>query len=188
MQLHGLLVTTLCGLHEGCSKVIMPKFIPALFLSLIERYKITSVNMVPPLLLFLANHPMVDEYDITSLKHITYGAAPAGSELAIKLKNKLGLDYLQQGYGMTEVGVTHVTPVDTFNPQSVGVPLSRINCKVVDIDTGAAVGPNCQGELVVQGPQVCYKLFCIYQILPIITLCLVLRNWPSFLGHFFINM
>ena len=43
----------------------------------------------------------------------------------------------------------------TFKPESVGVPLSFIKCKVINIDTGVAVGPNCQGELVVQGPQVC---------------------------------
>ena len=152
----GLIVTMLTGLHGGSSKVLMPQFVPELFLSLIERYKITGVNLVPPLLLFLANHPMVNQHNVSSLKHITYGAAPGSSEIAIKVKDRLNLDHLQQGYGMTEMGVTHVAPVGTFKPKSVGVPLSRINCKVVDVDTGAAVGPNCPGEIVAQGPQVCY--------------------------------
>ena len=152
----GLVVTMLTGFHEGCTKVIMPKFVPEDFLSLIERYKVTSVNMVPPLLMFLANHPMVEEYDISSLKYINYGAAPSGGEIAVKLKRRLNLDELQQGYGMTEVGVSHVTPLGTCKTESVGVPLSRINCKVVDVETGIAVGPNCQGEVVLQGPQVCY--------------------------------
>ena len=151
----GVNVTMLSGLHEGCSIIMMPKFVPEIFLSLIERYKIASVTLVPPLLLFLANHPMIDDYDISSLKHITYGAAPSGVELAVKVKNRLNLHHLQHGYGMTEAGVTHVVPVDTFKPGSVGVPLSHISCKIVDVDTGAPVGPNCQGELVVQGPQVC---------------------------------
>ena len=60
----GLVVTMLTSFHEGCTKVIMPKFVPEDFLSLIEQYKVTSVNMVPSLLMFLANHPMVEEYDI----------------------------------------------------------------------------------------------------------------------------
>ena len=137
----GMIVTMLSGLHEGSSIVVMPKFEPELFLSLIERYKVTSTNLVPPLLLFLANHPMVGDYDISSLKHITYGAAPSGGELAVKVKNRLNLHHLQQGYGMTEVSVTHIAPVGTFNPRSIGVPLSRVSCKIVDVDTGAPVGP-----------------------------------------------
>ena len=151
----GVNVTMLSGLHEGCSIVMMPKFVPEIFMSLIGRYKIASVTLVPPLLLFLASHPMINDYDISSLKHITYGAAPSGVELAAKVKNRLNLHHLQQGYGMTESGVTHVAPLDTVKPASVGVPLSHISCKIVDADTGAPVGPNCQGEIVVQGPQVC---------------------------------
>ena len=154
----GMLFTMLSGLYKGSTEIIMSKFVPELFLSLIERYKITSVNLVPPLILFLANHPMVDEYDISSLKHITYSAAPTGTKTAIKVKHRLGLQHLQQCFGITEGSVTHVTPVSIFKPESVGVPLSYINCKVINIDTGAAVGPNCQGELVVQGPQVCYYI------------------------------
>ena len=150
----GLLSTMLTGLHRGSTKIIMPKFAPELFLSLIERYKVTSVNVVPPLLLFLANHPMVEEYNISSLKHITYSAAPINSEIATKVKQRLDLQHLRQCFGMTEACVTHFTPVGVFKPESIGVPLSHINCQVVDIDTGAAVPPNCQGELLVQGPQV----------------------------------
>ena len=151
----GMIVTMLSGLHEGSTITVMPKFEPEFFLSLIEQYEITSANLVPPLLLFLANHPMIDDYNISSLKHITYGAAPSGVELAVKVKNRLNLHHLQQGYGMTEVSVTHVAPVDAFKPGSVGMPLSRVSCKIIDVDTGAPVGPNCQGEIVVQGPQVC---------------------------------
>ena len=98
----GMLFTMLSGLYKGSTEIIMPKFIPELFLSLIERYKITGMNIVPPLILFLANHPMVDEYDTSSLKHITYSAAPTGTEIAIKVKHRLGIQHLQQGYGITE--------------------------------------------------------------------------------------
>ena len=154
---HGFgMLTMLSGLYMGACKIVMPKFVPKLFLSLVERYKITSVSMVPPIILFLANHQMVDEYDISSLQHITYSAAPTANEIAVKLKRRLGLRHLQQCFGMTEACITHVTPVDVFKPASVGVPLSHVSCKVIDVDTGATMGPNCRGELVVRGPQVCY--------------------------------
>ena len=150
----GLLLTMLAGLHKGSTIIVMPKFVPELFLSLIETYEVTSVNVVPPLLLFLVNHPMVEEYNISSLKHITYSAAPMDGETATKVKQRLDLQHLRQCFGMTEACVTHFTPFNVFKPQSIGVPLPHINCKVVDIDTGAAVAPECQGELLVQGPQV----------------------------------
>ena len=151
----GMMLTMMSGLHKGSSMVMMPKFMPELFLSLIEQYKIAGTLLPPPLVLFVANHPMVDEYDMSSLKHAIYGAAPTASKVAVKAKQRLNLDHLQQGYGLTEVCITHITPVGVFKPESVGVPLPHIKCKVVDIETGTPVGPNCQGELHIQGPQVC---------------------------------
>ena len=44
---------------------------------------------------------------------MSYGAAPMGSKIAVKVKGRLGLHQLQQGYGLTEVGITHVAPVGT---------------------------------------------------------------------------
>ena len=150
----GLLFTMLSDLHKGSTIIIMPQYVPKQFLSLLERYKVTSMNVVPSLLPFLADHPMVEEYDISSLKHITCSAAPIDSEVANKVKQRLDLQHLRQCFGMTEACVTHATPVDVFKPESVGVPLSHINCQVVNVDTGAAVAPNREGELLVQGPQV----------------------------------
>jgi len=153
----GMLMNMTCGLHVGSTLVTMPKFEPEKFLHLISQYKVTYTSLVPPLILFLANHPMVDKYDLSSLQHIAYGAAPTGFELATAVKERLNLECLQHGFGMTEVGVTHLTPQDVFAPKSVGVQFMYNLCKIVDIETGAALGPNIPGEFVIQGPQV----FCL---------------------------
>jgi len=58
---------------------------------------------------------------------------------------------------MTEMGITHLTPQEVFKPESVGFTFAHNMCKIVDVETGTALGPNTPGELVLQGPQVyCY--------------------------------
>ena len=150
----GILVNMMCGLHSGSKSLILPKFEPELFLDTISQHKVTFASLVPPLVLFLVSHPLVDKYDLSSLRHVLYSAAPTGSELATSVKKRLNLEYLQQGYGMTEMGYSHFTQQEVFKPESVGVPFVHNLCKILDVETGSALGPNIPGELVVQGPQV----------------------------------
>jgi len=151
----GMMGNMVCGLHVGSTLVTLPRFEPEHFLNTVSHYKATYTTLVPPLILFLANHPMIDKFDLSSLKHITYGAAPTSSKQAVVVKERLNLECLQHGYGMTEIGISHLTPPDVFEPESVGVPFMDNLCKIVDVETGAALGPNVSGELVMQGPQVC---------------------------------
>ena len=146
----GVLFNMMCGLYAGTRLVISPKFNPKDFLQTIYQYKVTFIKMVPPLMLFLANHQMINNYDLSSLKHISYGAAPFGGKLVAAVKEKLNVEYLQQAYGMTEMGVTRLTPEEVFEPESIGVPLV---CKIVDVELHA-LDPNSPGGLVVQDPQV----------------------------------
>ena len=170
----GILVNMICGLHIGSKSVILPKFEPELFLRTISQYKATYASLVPPLVLFLASQPMVDKYDLSSLRHVLYSAAPTGSELATAVKKRLNLEYLQQGYGMTEMGYSHFTPQEVFKPESVGVPFVHNLCKIVDVETGNALGLNSPGELVVQGPQVFYIVYIYSRFM---TLLQVMRGY-----------
>lgn len=56
--------------------IIMANFEEKLFLSAIEKYKVSLLALVPPLVLFLAKHPLVDKYDISSVEEIICAAAP----------------------------------------------------------------------------------------------------------------
>ena len=157
-QMSAMLGNMMCGLRLGSKLIILPKFEPELFLHTISQHKATYTTLFPPLILFLANSSMVDKYNLSSLKHISYGSAPIGSKLAAKVKKRLNLKYCQQGFGTTETGITHLMPLDVFKPESVGV---YNLCKIVDDATGAALGPNTPGKLVLQGPQVMYM--CILE-------------------------
>ena len=117
-----------------------------------QKYRITDAPLVLPVILFLAKHPIVNNYDLSSLTLITSGAAPLSGELASEVKERLNVEVVRQGYGLTEL--SHCCPRDVANPSSVGPLILNTISKVVDLETGEDVAPNCEGEVLVKGPQV----------------------------------
>lgn len=53
-------------------------------------------HLVPPLILFLTKHPMVEDYNLC-LRQILSGAAPLGKDLSIECTEKLGVNSIVQG-------------------------------------------------------------------------------------------
>ena len=51
--------------------------------------QVTNAPLVPPLVLFLVKHPLVDKFDLSSLKSISSGAAPLPQELAIGVAKRI---------------------------------------------------------------------------------------------------
>src|SRR6266705_1910918 len=155
-HIYGLVVVLNMGLHLGATIVTMPRFDLDQFLSLIQKYRVTLSHIVPPIVLKLAKDPLVDNYDLSSLKMIFSGAAPLGADLSRECMKRIGCG-IRQGYGMTETSpVTHSSPADPAKMKlgSVGTPAPNTECKLVDPATGAELGPNREGELWVRGPQV----------------------------------
>lgn len=60
----------LVGLIFGSKSIILPRFEEKMFLHAIEKYKIEHITIVPPLMVFLAKHPIVDKYNLSSIKEI----------------------------------------------------------------------------------------------------------------------
>jgi acyl-CoA synthetase (AMP-forming)/AMP-acid ligase II len=155
-HIYGLVVVLNMGLHLGATIVTMPRFDLEQFLKLIQTYRVTLSHIVPPIVLQLAKNPIVEKYDLSSLKMIFCGAAPLGEELSRDCMNRIGCS-LRQGYGMTETSpVTHSSPADPAKMKlgSVGPPAPNTECKLVDPATGEELGPNQEGELCVRGPQI----------------------------------
>jgi acyl-CoA synthetase (AMP-forming)/AMP-acid ligase II len=155
-HIYGMVVVMKLALAHGATVVTMPRFDMADFLSLIQRYRITTLPMVPPMVLGLAKSPLVDQYDLSSLRTLFCGAAPLGAELSIEAGNRVGCPVVQ-GYGMTEASpVTHLSPKNAKNakPGSIGKVIPMTEVRIVDVDSGADQGPNAEGELWIRGPQI----------------------------------
>ncbi|XP_011705932.1 PREDICTED: probable 4-coumarate--CoA ligase 1, partial [Wasmannia auropunctata] len=95
----------LLGLFANCTLIIMPAFEPRLFLTLVQEYKITHLPVVPPILTFLAKHPLVDTYDFRSVRELLCGAAPLAKDVVTAVKARIGIKCVRNGYGMTELSM-----------------------------------------------------------------------------------
>jgi acyl-CoA synthetase (AMP-forming)/AMP-acid ligase II len=156
-HIYGMVVIMNMSLAQGATIVTMPRFELEQFLELVQKHKVTRVNLVPPILVGLAKHPIVDKYDLSSLIELFSGAAPLGKELANEVKNRIGCRVVQ-GYGLTETSpVTHVynlTLTETDKLSSVGPAIPNTEVMVVDVKTGQPLGRNENGEIWIRGPQV----------------------------------
>uniref|UniRef100_A0AAG5CN84 Luciferin 4-monooxygenase n=1 Tax=Anopheles atroparvus TaxID=41427 RepID=A0AAG5CN84_ANOAO len=148
-------LTLINVLSNQLKLVSLPKFEEGLFLSCIENYRCSFVFVVPPLMVFLAKHPLVDNYDLSSLNTLLCGAAPLSKETADSVKKRIGVKHVLQGYGMSETTLAMVVQTAKCNkPGSVGKLQFGTKAKVVDTETGKLLGPNHPGELCFKGTQI----------------------------------
>ncbi|SDY40048.1 Acyl-CoA synthetase (AMP-forming)/AMP-acid ligase II [Modestobacter sp. DSM 44400] len=167
-HIYGLTVLMNQGLQWGGAVVTLPRFDLEQFLRVIQDHKITRAFVAPPIVLALAKHPLVDSFDLSSLRSITSGAASLDESLAQAAQDRLrkGADSgvtVGQGYGMTELSpVSHTTPEVGLEPAgtgptpkgSVGYAIPNTECRLIDPATGEDAGSGERGELWVRGPQV----------------------------------
>ena len=152
-HMYALQLTLSLGLHAGAAVVTMPGFDLSDFLRLVQDHGVTRAELVPPIVLALARHPAVADYDLSSLRLITSAAAPLSGDLAAECAARLGCR-VKQAYGMTELGgATHIVP-DTGggDPESIGPLLPGIEGRVIDPASGLDVGPGEPGEMLLRTP------------------------------------
>jgi len=155
-HIYGMVVIMLYTLFRRGTMVCMSKFDMEVFLSSVQKYKITKAPLVPPIILGLAKHPLVDQYDLSSLELVMSGAAPLGAEVAREASNRVGCK-IAQGYGMTEASpVTHLTPTNQGDGKigSLGLPIPNTEVMIVSPETGQPLGKNENGEIWIRGPQI----------------------------------
>jgi acyl-CoA synthetase (AMP-forming)/AMP-acid ligase II len=140
------------ALASGATVVTLPRFDVEAFLAAIERYRVTRMVVAPPIVLALAKHPLVESYDLSSLRVVASGAAPLGPDVARAAARRVGCR-VKQGYGMTECVAVCMAPDDgPDKPESIGPPMPGVDCRVVDWVTGAEVRHGDAGELLVRSP------------------------------------
>ncbi|MBI3634813.1 MAG: 4-coumarate--CoA ligase family protein [Candidatus Rokubacteria bacterium] len=155
-HIYGMVVIMMLSLAQGGTLVTMPRFDLMEFLGLIQKYRVTILPIVPPIVVGLVKHPAVAQFDLSSVRLVFSGAAPLGEEMARELSGKLGCPVVQ-GYGMTEASpVTHLSPTRNapVKPGSIGKVVPNTEVKIVDVASGAELGRRQEGELLIRGPQI----------------------------------
>ena len=153
-HIYGMTVLMNLFLQQRAKLVTMPRFDLELFLRLIETHRATRLYIVPPVALALAKHPMVDQFDVSSVEEIFSGAAPLGPETEIAVGQRFGARSIQ-GYGMTELApISHMTVAGHVRHGSSGQAVPSTECRIVDPVTLRDMPAGEEGELWVRGPQV----------------------------------
>src|SRR5207302_8369194 len=77
----------------------------------IESDRITLEMAVAPIALAMANHPRLEDYDLSSLRFIMWGATPVTPSVAETVTRRTGVRWLPC-YGASELPVITCNPVD----------------------------------------------------------------------------
>ncbi len=126
-------------------------------LKIVQKHKPTIMNAVPTIFVAFTNHPLITQFNISSIMACFSGGAPLAPEVCRQFEEKTGA-IIFEGYGLTETA-----PVVCANPPlketrkigSIGFPLPGTDVKIVDLETGTTELPKGEdGEIAVSGPQV----------------------------------
>uniref|UniRef100_A0A2C9V8E9 AMP-dependent synthetase/ligase domain-containing protein n=1 Tax=Manihot esculenta TaxID=3983 RepID=A0A2C9V8E9_MANES len=153
-HIFGFSVVTYSQLRRGNTVVSMEKFELEKMLRSIEKYRVTHMFVVPPVMIALAKQNAVKQFDLSSLKVIGSGAAPLGKDVMEECaKNLPRVDFIQ-GYGMTETcGIISVeNPKEgTRLSGSTGVLVPGVESQIVSVDTSKPLPPYEIGEICLRG-------------------------------------
>lgn len=154
---YGQLYTILMAAKLQIPVYVMKQFVYADFLQSIQNFKITHLQIAPPILVMLSKRPETANYDISSVTDVLCGAAPLSKELQNDVSKRFNLQ-INQGWGMTEVtcGALHVPGGVYDDSGSVGQLDPNTECALKD-DDGNEVELGQPGEMYIRGPQVCLK-------------------------------
>jgi acyl-CoA synthetase (AMP-forming)/AMP-acid ligase II len=118
--------------------------------------RITIEMAVAPIALALANHPRLEDHDLSSLRYIMWGATPVTASVAETVTRRTGVRWLA-AYGASELPVIAANPVadpGAWRLDSAGLPPAGVELRVADLDTGAVLGPGETGEIQARSPSV----------------------------------
>ena len=141
-------------LYAGATLVMLPRWDRDVAARLIQRYRVSGVQLISAMVVDLLSHPGIGEYDLSSISRISGGGAAMPEAIAQKLNDMLGIPYVE-GYGMSEtMAATHLNPMHRPKKQCLGMPLYDVDSRVIDAQTLLEVPQGESGEIIVSAPQV----------------------------------
>ncbi|KAL8749492.1 MAG: hypothetical protein Q9199_007648 [Rusavskia elegans] len=154
-HIYGLTCLVHAAMHRGLTVVVMVKFEIEKFCANVQHHKITFAYIVPPVVLLLSKHPIVDKYDLSSLRMMNCGAAPLTHELVEAVYKRVKVP-VKQGYGLSETSpTTHSQAFEDWDKAigSVGRLLPNQIAKYMSPDE-KEVPTGEVGELWIKGPNI----------------------------------
>ena len=159
----------LASVYGGRTLVLMRQFETEEWMGMVQQEKVTRAMLVPTMLKWVIEHPDFKKYDLSSLKVITYGAAPMPFEVIRKAIGEMPWVRFINAFGQTETAstITALGPEDHVLEgteeeierklkrltSSVGRPLPDVELRIVN-EQGKALPVYEVGEILAKGPRV----------------------------------
>ena len=156
----GLAAQLMTFIYLGGKIVLMSKFQPNQFLSLLEKEKVSHVIASPTVYTMTLMERDYKNYNLSNWRVCAFGGAPMPVDTLIELKRWVPSLEFHNTYGLTETTSPATIMPDEHQHRkihSVGVPTPVTEVKVVDPDTRQELGTNEIGELMFKGPMVIEK-------------------------------
>jgi long-chain acyl-CoA synthetase len=150
------LLNLLAAVSSGATVRLHRRFDLDEVLHRIASEKMTIEMAVAPIALAMANHPHLEEYDLSSLRFIMWGATPVSESVAKIVTERTGVRWLP-AYGASEVPVIAANPVerpDAWRLDSAGLPPPGVRLRIADLDSGEVMAGEGIGEIQVLSPSV----------------------------------
>ncbi|KAA0196683.1 hypothetical protein HAZT_HAZT003961 [Hyalella azteca] len=149
----GLLAVAMGCFYLGHRLVCAPQPSPARFAELTKKYRPLILHLVPPLLNFLTQSPLVSAEHLASVSNVIVTGAPVHPAVAKAFTEKASQKIaFQEALGMTEILCLTLTPLLQQKLGSCGKLFPNMEARVEDLETREPLGPHRPGELVVRGP------------------------------------
>ncbi|KDE02795.1 hypothetical protein MVLG_06687 [Microbotryum lychnidis-dioicae p1A1 Lamole] len=152
-HIYGLVVVLHISVYNNTPVCVIPKFGLESFLGSTQKYKITSLYVVPPIMILLAKNDTTKKFDLSSVRIYMAGAAPLTIEIFQLFSRKFPKVRAGQGYGATE-SCTIITKLDVAGGSpghSAGLVFPSIAVKIVSPE-GKNLPPGGVGELWSRSP------------------------------------
>jgi acyl-CoA synthetase (AMP-forming)/AMP-acid ligase II len=150
------LLNLLAAVSAGATVRLHRRFDLDEVLDRITSERMTLEMAVAPIALALANHPHLEDHDLSSLRYIMWGATPVTQSVAEVVTERTGVRWLP-AYGASEVPVIAANPVDRpdrWRLDSAGLPPAGIELRIADLETGKVLPAGGIGEIQVMSRSV----------------------------------
>jgi long-chain acyl-CoA synthetase len=148
------LLNIVTAVAAGSRIRLHPRFDLDASLRAIAEERMTLEMAVAPIALGMANHPHLEDFDLSSLRYIMWGATPVAEEVARTVSRRSGVRWLP-AYGTSEVPVIAANPVQDprrWRLDSAGLAAPGVELRIADPETGAVLDRGSTGEIEVRSP------------------------------------
>lgn len=154
----GMTCGLLLGLMVGMPTIIMRKYKSDQAMKLIEKYCVTAFNVVPSMLMILAEDPSFGDYNISSWNSGILAGSGLTGEKYRELISKVDIPHLQIGYGQTEtsplITLSDYNDDTMLKSETIGKAIPNMEIRIWDNEANCECDVNVKGEIQTKG-------FCI---------------------------